>query len=166
MSNSLKFCQEIASDPKRSGYFNRDWSKAVELNSEVFFKNVVGNLREWEIKDTLKDELEKTITINLTINPEADFDYFTSSSSIHDGTLLFNYENIIKCICNVVTGSTYNKKLGEHNNGDIIYYTVGNLIVLDEFDKDGNMFVSEEKPYLRQRTTVLLPIKMKKTIKI
>ena len=39
----------------------------------------------------------------------------------------------------------------------MVEYIVGNFVVLIEYDGD---FVPADKPWMRERTTVLLPIKM------
>ena len=96
----------------------------------------------------------------MVIDPDADFEYFTSSSSIHDGTLLFIKECADNCVCKIVSGQTYNKKIGPPKDGDTVHYTVGNLVVLSEYDMDETKFATKDKRWLHERTTVLLPIKM------
>lgn len=160
MENSLKFCKKIASDSRRSSFSDRDWDKAVEINAEKYFKSVLDKCRNWSLKLQNADGISEEIKINLEINPDGNFDYFTSSSLIHDGTLLFEEECIIDCIYNVVYGRTYNKKIGKPRNGNTINYIVGNLVVLNEHDIYGNIFTPKDKPYMCERTTVLLPIKM------
>lgn len=160
MGNSLKFCKKVASDSRRSLFSDRDWNKAIEIDSEKYFKTALGKCRNWSLKIQNNDGISEEIKINLEINPEGKFDYFTSSSLIHDGTLLFENECIIDCICNVICGKTYNKKIGKPKNGETIHYIVGNLVVLSEHDIYGNIFTPKDKPYMCKRTTVLLPIKM------
>lgn len=160
MSKSLEFCKRIASDKDRSSFADRDWTKAIEIDSEKFFTSVLKNCRNWSIRRELEDGTNIDITIDLTINPEAEFDYFTSASSVHDGTLAFKLELINDCICNVICGKTYNKNIGEPKSNNTVQYTVGNLVVLNEYDMDHNKFCSKDKPFLCERTTVLLPIRM------
>lgn len=160
MSKSLKFCKRIASDKFRSSFADRNWTDAIEIDSEKFFTNVLKNRRSWLIRKELEDGQNIDITINLTINPEEKFDYFTSASCVHDGALLFELELINDCIYNVILGKTYNKNIGEPKSNDTVHYTVGNLVVLNEYDMDHNKFCSKDKPFLCERTTVLLPIRM------
>lgn len=160
MSKSLEFCKRIVSDKFRSSFADMNWTDAIEIDSEKFFTNVLKNRRSWLIRKELEDGQNIDITINLTINPEEKFDYFTSASSVHDGTLLFELELINDCIYNVILGKTYNKNIGEPKSNDTVHYTVGNLVVLNEYDMDHNKFCSKDKPFLCERTTVLLPIRM------
>ena len=78
----------------------------------------------------------------------------TCSSLIHDGTLLFVSNAISDCIKNVVRAQTYDSRKGPHKSH--VKYTLGNLVVLNEYNKD---FASPDKPWMIERTTVLLPIK-------
>lgn len=41
MSKSLKFCKRIASDKFRSSFADRNWTDAIEIDSEKFFTNVL-----------------------------------------------------------------------------------------------------------------------------
>lgn len=160
MSKSLEFCKRIVSNKDRSFFADRDWTNAIEIDSEKIFTNVLKDCRNWLIRRELEDGTKIDITIYLTINPEAEFDYFTSSSSVHDGTLVFKLELINDCICNVICGKTYNKNMGEPKSNNTVHYIVGNLVVLNEYDMDHNKFCSKDKPFLCERTTVLLPIRM------
>ena len=176
MSKSLEFCKRIVSNKDRSFFADRDWTNAIEIDSEKIFTNVLKDCRNWLIRRELEDGTKIDITIYLTItvvkggeiinsfckwiNPEAEFDYFTSSSSVHDGTLVFKLELINDYICNVICGKTYNKNMGEPKSNNTVHYIVGNLVVLNEYDMDHNKFCSKDKPFLCERTTVLLPIRM------
>lgn len=160
MSKSLEFCKRIVSNKDRSFFADRDWTNAIEIDSEKIFTNVLKDCRNWLIRRELEDGTKIDITIYLTINPEAEFDYFTSSSSVHDGTLVFKLELINDYICNVICGKTYNKNMGEPKSNNTVHYIVGNLVVLNEYDMDHNKICSKDKPFLCERTTVLLPIRM------
>lgn len=158
MSYSLDFCREVASNPLRSFFSDRDWSKAIEIiETEKTFDKFLNRARSLTIKGKTEDENDIILNVNLFFDDKADFDYFISDSFISDGTLLFREEAIINLIQKVCTGSTYNKNVGEPQSGDKIEYTVGNFVILNEHD---GSFVSTDKPWLRERTTVLLPLKM------
>ena len=86
-----------------------------------------------------------------------DFEYFTSHSSVHDGTLMFVMESMTEVLGRVMSCRTCRKGMEPPKWGDIIHYTIGNLVVLDEFDGD---WVPKDKPWCTERTTVLLPIKV------
>ena len=160
MSKSLEFCKEIASNPNRSSYSDRDWSKAVEsMDTEAYFDKVLEGCRSVVI--AAKDNEDKPISIKIkyNFNKDANFDYFTSESIIHDGTLLFAQSAINKCVEKVLLGRTFNNTMQPPHDGDTIEYTVGNYVILNEYN---NKSFSDDNPHLCSRTTVLLPLKYKK----
>lgn len=154
MSKSLEFCKSAAADSARSSYSGRDWGKATEFyDTETFFDNYLHGSRNFSFNGNIK------FGIRFSFDDDADFDYFTSDSCIHDGTLLFIEKSMNKCARKVCNLETYYEPLGEPQDGDTLKYTIGNFVALNEYDGD---FVPSDKPWLRQRTTVLLPIKMEK----
>lgn len=157
MSKSLEFCRTVASDVSRSSFADRDWSKAVETEAESIFDEFLYGVRRFSVDgaNDMGDEIK--LNVKLSFENDADFEYFTSSSCIHDGTLLFIKEMIDECVRKVCGVRTYNKNIGEPKSGATVRYIVGNFVVLNEYDGD---FVSHEKPWIRERTTVLLPLKM------
>ena len=93
----------------------------------------------------------------------ADFNYFTMSRNINDGTLLFMQTAIEDVLNKVMSTVTYNKKIMSEvpNNKDFINshhlkYTIGNIVCCTEHNEE---FATKEKPYLTSRYTALLPIK-------
>lgn len=59
MSMSLDFCITTASNPLRSGYSDRNWNKAKEVESEPFFDTIFigGIAMKWsEAKDKAKEK--------------------------------------------------------------------------------------------------------------
>lgn len=121
MSYSLNFCKARAANPNFSTFYDRDWESAVEVEctESVWFDEYY--LHGWHdyVTDTGYE-------IHITFDPNADFDYFTSATSVHDGTSLFTIENMLRVVKKVCTGATYLSTMGEPQPGDKIYYTVGN----------------------------------------
>lgn len=160
MSGSFDFCKTVARDASRSSYADRSWSNAVEdYETEAIFDEFLHGIRNFSLDGKADDGTDVCLDVGISFNSSADFNYFTSESCIHDGTLLFVREMMDRCVQKVCLASTYNKNVGEPENGDSIRYVVGNFIVLTEYDGD---FVPAERPWLRERTTVLLPLQMKK----
>lgn len=157
MSNSLEFCKKRALDPNVSSYADRDWSKAKEYGIENLLDELLSGHREYKL--TGRDEFGEPISYNvkIEIDPDADFDYFSSDSFLCDGTMIFLAESLEKMIKKIVSVMTYNKNLGKPTNGCTVNYTIGNAVILSEFDGD---WIPKSKPWLRERTTVLLPLKM------
>lgn len=155
--DSLIFCKKVATDPTRSSYTDRDWSNAREVYSKTTFENyIVFNKKTLiKIQDKNGNTMERTVIFKF--NPNADFEYFTSASTIHDGTLLFELDCIKQCMINVLTATTYFKgNKSELRNDSMFIYTIGNFVVVNEFDE--SKFATTEKPFLQQRTTVMLPL--------
>ena len=157
MSNSLIFCKSVASDPSRSNFLDRDFRHADEFgDTRNMLKNFIGNNRGIVISG--KDENGKSILFDITIdfNPDAKFDYCTSEAIVHDGTYIFMLQAIKECLMKVITGGTYYSKYDPPASGSSVHYTIGNAVVLNEYD---TKFATKEKPWMQERTTVMLPIK-------
>lgn len=149
MSNSFDFCIKAATDPDRSNISDRDFSEAMEIPitaASDYFKNN-------NIYIVKKDNL----TVEITYDPDADFQYFTTSASTHDGTLMFVLENMVKCLEKVMYAQTYFIPAGlpKDLSNATLRYTIGNFVVCNEY---GKQFATKEKPWMTERTTVLLPI--------
>lgn len=93
----------------------------------------------------------------------ADFNYFTMSRNINDGTFLFMQETMQEVLNKVILGKTYNKKImgiipnyGNYFDSHHFKYTIGNIVCCTEYSEE---FATKEKPYLTSRYTALLPIK-------
>jgi len=149
MSKSLEFCKTRASDPTISKYADRDWSKATEHDIRPFLADLPGP------RYTLSSG-DGDYGVYITVDPDADFDYFTSNSFLSDGTLVFLLESIENLVQKVITLGSYNKELGPPEPGNTVNIVVGNYVLLTEYGK----FDTENGAWLNERTTVLLPIKM------
>ena len=150
MSKSFDFVLQVINDPSRGSAFrNRNFENAQELSSEDFFDNNFTNkkIRSWSIGST---------NIEISFDPNAEFDYCSSSSMLSDGTLLNTYCTISEIFKRVIGGETcYKPKVSEFSIGDTIRYTIGNIILSVEHGDFG----TKEKPWLRERISVMIPIK-------
>ena len=157
MSKSLDFCIQTALDPTRSSYSDRDWSKAIELQStRIMIDEMLEGIRKYVLEYD-DDGSKGVINIELVLNADADFQYFTSESLVSDGSLAFIMYASEKLISRVLGGRSYYANLKEPEDGDTIEFTIGNLILLTEHGDFG----TEEKPWLRERNTILLPAAMR-----
>ena len=156
MSYSLEFCKQRASNPDISSYADRDWSGAVEHDIITLLDNIICGARNYKLTGHLDDD-EVSYDVHIVLDPDADFDYFTSDSFISDGTLLFWAESIDALLRKVLTLSTYNKELGKPPNGCTVNWIIGNAVSCAEYDGD---WVPEDKKWMRERTTILLPLKV------
>jgi len=157
LSNSLTFCQNRASNPSISFYADRNWSNAAEHDITPPLDHIVKGDRKYELTGKFDDDTDLFYNVNINIDPDAEFDYFVSDSFISDGTLIFLVESMDKLIKKAMSLQTYNKELGPPPNGCTVNLTLGNFVVLNEYDGD---WIPADKKWMRERTTVLLPIKM------
>lgn len=157
MSKSLEFCKTRASNPNISCYANRDWSEARELDISNILDTMLEAKRQYVLTWKTDDETDVKYNVFITVNPNADFDYFTSESYLSDGTTLFFGESLQRLLKKVLFLQTYNKNLGTPVNGCNIHWTIGNYVYLNEFDGD---WISEDKKWMDMRTTILLPLKI------
>lgn len=154
MSRSLEYIKNRLSSDGTT-FSDRDMNKAIECMLDQFVKLSNGEI----MKVPCRTNDGKRFTVNLIYNPDADFEYFTSSVSIHDGTMLFVYGTIEDCINKILNLETYDsrKKSPEEIelNGCEITYTIGNIILINECD---DKFAPEDKKWMRERTTVMIPL--------
>lgn len=103
---------------------------------------------------------EDRVIADLTYNPDADFDYFTTENCVCDGTLVFMNELMAKILKKIESLNTcYSPVLEGLTPEDIvnyiIHYEVGDFVtnshIIEPPDKD--------KPWMCDRFTVMLPIK-------
>lgn len=158
MSKSLTWCKQRAEN--FSGYIDRKWGNAEELSAEELFDRLGANgLRHFDCGYTADDGSSVRYSVDIEFDQNADFEYFTSASSVHDGTVAFVAELLNDRIIAVCCGSTFRKDVGGPRGGDKIHYVVGNFVMLTEHDGD---WVPTDKKWMRTRTTILLPLKMYK----
>jgi hypothetical protein len=138
-----------------------DYETMVEVNTvDIFEKMYESRGLETGITVGTKDNE----VANIYYNPNAEFNYFTMSRNVNDGTLIFDFETMQDVLCKVLSCSTYNKAVlpeipndEEYFNKHYFQYTVGDIVLCQEYDS--NKFSTNEKSWFTRRTTALLPIK-------
>lgn len=167
MSKSLEFCINRASNPEVSGYADRDWSKASEALLGDMFSVLPPDWKEAMFSLCVDGELIGTVTpeshpirkAHFIYNPDCDFSYFTSASAFTDGTLYHRYHLEAELISKVLTTQTYDRHVGMPTEEQRMKYTIGNFVVLTEFGDSTIWDIPNDKPWLNERLTILLPIK-------
>lgn len=161
MSKSLEFIKQRAGDKSCSTFYNRDFRTAEEMDVLQILKSMTGvdcggrGCRfELDVKNEYGDEGHKVV--NIIVDPNGDFDYFTSETCLFDGTLLFYTNTVTKALSKIITGQTYNSNCTKPKLTDTISYTVGNVITICEHD---NKFAPQDKPWLTSRLTVMIPLR-------
>lgn len=122
-------------------------------------------IEEFEITNGIKialpsKDFKDYIPIYITYDEDANFEYFTMERCVCDGTLAFMADMMKDCFNKVVGLQTCNvtKIPSDFQEGPFKYevsYTVGNFVCCEEFGD----FATEEKPWMKSRFTVMLPIK-------
>ena len=141
-------------------------SKDIKFDSmsEVNFlefcreRNIIDKDKTYrEIKCKVVDR-EEYMTQIIQYNPDADFQYFTMARCRCDGTMLFYLDLMLECIDNMLEFHTWCKEveIPKELIGVTLKYTVGDFVLAEEF---GDQFTTTEKPWMRSRFTVMLPIK-------
>ena len=149
MSKSYNFCKALCHDKERCGFYDRKWDDVSEYSFIDVFKNKL------PLHHTLKSDNVK-ISIDVIYDPSADFQYFTSYVAQTDGTMIFELKAMQEIFSRLAQCGTYFNKMDAPHNGAHISYTVGNFIVVREYNKEISL---PEKPWMSERLTVMLPIK-------
>lgn len=157
--------QTIASG--RTGLTNVDW----EDLSETSFKDAFKQMYQHDFPECNRIETRTSkdggdLIAEFIYDPDVDYNYFSMERSTHDGTFLFIGETITKLLHKVFMCGTYNKEVMDGIPSPMedenffkmhhLKYTVGDIVLGTEFDGD---FVPEDKKWMRERTTAMLPIK-------
>lgn len=133
--------------------------KVFKLNKEIMrFDD--GILR---YSHELKDCEKRIGLINAQIvhDEDEDFQYFVAEEYICDGTMSFRfllYEEILDRLYYLKTffKKSAPKDLEENPWKYDIKYTVGNFVLCSKYSDE---FSTEEKPWLKERVTVMLPVR-------
>ena len=167
MSYSLTYCQKIIADPTKFKLCNNNYDKIVEKSTEDFLTYVdlitpkQINLNELRFGFDLSRILNlppQEITVSFKHDPNADFQHFTYSSCVSDGSGVFK-ESTIKDLLYYVLNfkRIYPEVCAEFKDKDVVHVILGNLVAIHEYDES---LATEERPFLRNKTTVLLPFRV------
>lgn len=155
MGKSLDYIKQRVQG-KENVSLNLDFEQAFEFSPKQYLKMDENDRLTIQWTD---DDANSNADISVEVNydPNAKFEYFTMSSCCHDGTLLFSLECITECLKKILGVQTYNKKVGlpsDPAHADY-FYTIGDIVMVHEY---GDQFATAEKPWMKSRTTVLIPI--------
>ena len=159
---SIDYIKTIAKDPERSSFYDRDFSLVSVLSSETYFDRYLNGLRDLLVKGKDRSGEPIELSVSLSFVDDYDFQYFVSESFLSYGSLLY-LENALNRIAEkICAGETFFAQSKAPENGDSIHYTIGDYVIITEYDDDGTVFATKEKPWLRERTTIMLPISYEK----
>ena len=154
MGKSLDYIKRRVSEG-RTNFKDMSFNNASEVSPHQFLNFKNGNSLMVDLVDDANPDTDISVTV--TYDPNAELGYFTTESSRHDGTMLFVAENIAACLKKILLCQTYDKTVGMPENPMKCHYhyTIGDIVVVNEF---GRRFATDEKPWMQQRTTVMIPI--------
>lgn len=152
-----------------SGVCNGMENNKYEHMNEIDFLAIVSKIQFNELvevsenlwKTKLLFDNGKTTEISVKYNPNAQFDYFSTESCRCDGTLLFAIEMCKKIFNKILVGQSCYipkkpKDIEKNPYNYDVYFEVGNFVFAEEY---GEQFTTKEKPWMKSRFTVMLPIK-------
>lgn len=146
---------------------DRKWEDAKELDAKYMFNSTFA--QQFNIAEVVCEDIEdahfriisgdnKEFFVHIKLDPNSNYKYFTSETQLNDGTLSFCCDAIRSLATKVVClGTADNDLIKDGINFTNVNWTVGNFVVLNEFVPE---LAPKEKPYLQNRLTVLLPLRM------
>ena len=167
MNNSVKYIKRLVKEyPDRVSDDIKilDLDKINEINLMTYIENNIKSLKVKENKvdvQLLNEEANKFVNVNLKHNPNAEFNYFTTDISTHDGTLLFMGQAIERILSKILTAQTQYREVipkGFNENDFFEYdyfYEVGDILL----HSDVGMKNINGRNIMGQRDIMMLPIK-------
>lgn len=156
MSKSLKYIKRRIEDGDCKNMPPEEFAN-MSVTSLTWFWNQI-SVGETIVLATTKDKSK--VIADLTYNPDADFNYFTTESCTCDGTLLFMADLMREILEKIRALNTcYAPAFKDINEEDLcnykFHYEVGDFVINSHIIEPPN----EDKPWLCDRFTVMLPIK-------
>lgn len=140
-----------------------DLIKALQYYPHLLFSDEK-KICEYTLSDVtmINTDLKGDIKIWVKYDPYAEFEYFTMERCKTDGTLSFFSDLLVRVINKVFLFQTYNnvKVPNDYDRNPFFYtvkYVIGNPVITIEHGDD---FATEEKPWLLDRFSIMLPIAM------
>lgn len=165
MGKSLDFVKQRIATGECNGMENNKWERLDEVpfmdiyNFDTKEKRTLPYTCEYMY---IVDNENKSFTITLNYDPEAEFQYFSTSQCICDSTLIFEIDNTVNIIAKIFKCETYYSPIAPDDFEEYpwrydLVYTVGNFVNGMEINDE---FAPKDKPWMRCRFTAMLPIKM------
>ena len=169
MGKSLDFVRSRIASGVCNGMENNKYESMQELDFlevlENYQHNVIfdeENVCHYILDASTDTNLTGKLEIQIKYDPDPEFEYFTMERCRCDGTLFFFYELVATVLNKVFSLETHNKEKvpSDYDNNPFAYkvkYTIGNPLIAIEH---GEEFATEEKPWMLDRVSVMLPIAM------
>lgn len=161
MNKSIDFVKQRIRSGCYGGMENNKYESMIELSfadgckmCEFDFDKSHSFVMNTEHSDGTIKNFHMTITHDVNAN----FGYFTMERCSSDGTYLHYYELIRNVLLKLLKLTTCDTRveIPSDLSGHEIKYTVGNFVLAGEY---GDEFATKEKPWMKSRFSVMLPIK-------
>lgn len=150
-----------------TGLTDCNYENMTEVNTlDILSKMYNSEFKAEKLKDgvTICRGNDRRKIAEIYYNPNIEFNYFSMSRCTDDGSLYFDLEMAASVLGKVMSCQTYNRAIlfevpvdKEYFETHYLKYTVGDIVLCHEYDD--KKFATKEKPWLKRRTTALLPIK-------
>lgn len=167
MNTSVNYIKQLAKDyPDRISdeVKSINWDKIITIN---LMNHIENNIESLTVKDNtvsvkiVDNTNNRFVNVCLKYNPNAEFDYFATDISTHDGTLLFIEQAIERILNRILTVQTqYAKSIPKGFNENNFFqhdyfYEVGDILL----HSDVGMKNINGNNIMGQRDIMMLPIK-------
>lgn len=159
MNKSIEFIKQRIQSVECQGMENNKYKSMTELSFREGCRLCgfdFDSVRSYKVK--YDDEDKEYFTLTIDYNENTDFGYFTMERCCCDGTFVFYQELIKRVLLKLLNFNTCDKGVDIPDNlyGHEVKYILGNFVLTHEY---GNEFSTEEKPWIKSRLSVMLPIK-------
>ena len=151
MNKSLEYIKNRI----KTGYVNNMTEEEFSNMQVVKFTDVCAKFNHHNI---LENKETGEVYIDMKYDPDAKFDYFTLETCYCDGTFMFMGELIDKIINKICSLQTYYSPAIEEEidlSKYHVHYIVGDFVANTYYIESPDL----EKPWMKDKFTVMLPIK-------
>ena len=167
MNKSLNFVKQRIMSGNCAGMEIKNYSNMFEVNTRELCRNFKDVFKDDDItfRHVEYDADDKKIhfCVDIKYDPDYDFEDFITQRCISDGTYFFFLELSANCLNKIMTLKVLNNNQVPHDvsavwlNGKNLIYTIGNFVWAEEI---GQEFSTNEKPWMMDRMSAILPIKL------
>lgn len=163
MNNSLAFIKSRIKESHTYGMPVDGWDNAIVLSPIDFMNRLLGNeIINNNLKYKLNFGNNKNLKVEITYDPNGEFEYFTNESSTYDGTLIFFEQTVNEVLRKLFFAQTTSKDISvkdisENPDKYILKYIIGDLVTHRDF---GIKTINGNKMY-GETDIVCLPISVK-----
>lgn len=154
MGKSLEYVKSRVQN-RQDADLNISFDNVFEVSPRSFLNF---DRRGWAcgVLESADDAANCNVTIEIKHDPTANFEFLVAESVIQDGSEFAMHDAIRVCLEKIAHAKAFDINVGmpQDPNNCNYFYIIGNIVVANEY---GENFSPNEKPGMRQRTTVMIP---------